>query len=38
MDLTSGLLLFFLGMGVSVAVFAVIIYAMKKEAEKKDDI
>tara|TARA_B100000424_G_scaffold268843_1_gene264461 strand:- start:9154 stop:9270 length:117 start_codon:yes stop_codon:yes gene_type:complete len=38
MDLTSGLLLFFLGVGVSVAVYAVIFYAMKKEAENKDDI
>jgi len=38
MDLTSGILLFFLGIGVSVAVFAAILYAMKREGENKNDI
>ena len=38
MDLTSGLLLLAIGIPISVVVMFVIIYAMKKEAEKKDDI
>lgn len=37
MDLTSGLLLLAIGIPVSVAVMYVIIYAMKKEYENKDD-
>ena len=30
--------IFFLGIGVSVAVFAAILYAMKREGENKNDI
>ena len=37
MDLTSGLLLLAIGIPVSVTVMYVIIYAMKKEYENKDD-
>ena len=37
MDLTHGILLFVIGIPVSVAVFYIIMYAMKKEFENKDD-
>jgi len=37
MDLTAGIGLFVIGIPVSVAVFYIIMYAMKKEFENKDD-